>query len=386
MAVLDSTGYDARDLNEVMDDLRSAARVQFGDDINLSASSKLGGLLGVFAEAIADVEKASQSLYDAFDRSNAVGQQLDNLANIIGLERLPAVKSTALVDLGGTAGVAVPAGSVVSNTSTQRFITLDAAVVGDTGVRVEAVEYGTTDVAPAAISIIITSITGWDTVTNPTVGAQGRDRETDAELRARMADAPSVIGACTVEAIRADLQAALPSALGVLVIENITTAVDANGLPPKSFRPILYPDTLDAATIAATMWASKPAGIATDGSQSSAITDSMGFSHVMEWDWAADFYVEVNIDLSGAAVGPDYPGDSAVKDQVDATVNALGIGESVRAFQLACAVANNVAGINDIVVTYRQKGVGGYVGTPLDPGFDGKPLIEVKATDITVVT
>ena len=385
MPTLDPTGYDARDLNEVMNDLRTAARVAFGDDINLSASGKLGTILGIFAESIADIEKASQSLYDAFNRDNATGQQLDNLAAIIGLERLSPVKATALADLAGTSSTSVPSGSLVANTSGEQFTTLDSAVIPASGVRVEAVDYGTADVASAAIDTIITAITGWDSVSNPSSGSSGRAAETDAELRARMAEAPSVIGACTVEAIRADLQAALSSALGVLVVENTTMAVDANGLAPKSFRSILYPNTLDPLTIATTLWKSKPAGIATDGSESLAVTDSMGISHTMLWSWASDFYVEVIVDLTGAAVGPSYPGDAAVQDVIKASIDALGIGEAVRAFNLTCAVSNGVEGINDIVVTYRQKGGGSYIGTPLTPSFDGKPLVELLA-DVTVLS
>jgi len=385
MATLDPTGYRSRDLNDVMADLRTAARLEFGDAVNLSASSHLGGLLGVFAEAIADVEKATQALYDAFDRDNAVGVQLDNLAAIIGLERLPPARATALVDLVGTAGTAVPAGSIVANTSGEQLATLDPLTIPAVAARVEALDYGDVDVSSGAIDTIVTAITGWSGVTNPTTGAAGRGRETDAELRARMAEAPSVIGACTVEAIRADLQAALPEAFGIVVVENTTDVVDANGLAPHSFRSILYPDTLDPLTIADTLWRSKPAGIAADGAESQSINDSMGIPHVMRWAWATPFYVEVIVDLTGASVGPDYPGDAAVVEVVEDVVNALPIGGTLRAFALTCAISNNVDGINDVRTFFRQKGGGGgHLATPLTAPFGQKPLIELS-TDVTVL-
>jgi len=386
MATLDHSGYRARDLNDVMADLRTAARLEFGDAINLSASSHLGGLLGVFAEAIADVEKATQALYDAFNRDNAVGVQLDNLAAIIGLERLPPAKATALVDLGGTAGTSIPAGSIVANTSGEQFATLDSLTIPALSARIEALDYGDVDVSSGAIDTIVTAITGWSSVANPTAGAVGRGEETDAELRARMAEAPSVIGSCTVEAIRADLQAALPEAFGIVVAENTSDVVDLNGLAPHSFRAILYPNTLDPLTIADTLWSSKPAGIATDGAESQSITDSMGVPHVMRWAWAVPFYIEVIVELTGAPVGPGYPGDAAVVEVVEGVVNALSIGGTLRSFALNCAISNGVEGINDVRTIFRQKGGGGgYLSTPLTAPFGQKPLIELS-TDVAVLT
>lgn len=72
------------------------------------------------------------------------------------------------------------------------------------------------------LTLIVTPIGGWDTITNQTAGSLGRLIETDAELRIRRQNSIKLLGAGTVEAIRAQLLQNVSGVLSASVIENVT--------------------------------------------------------------------------------------------------------------------------------------------------------------------
>lgn len=77
--------------------------------------------------------------------------------------------------------------------------------------------------APANTLIeIVTPSAGWTSINNFEAGVTGRNQETDAELRLRRYQSLSVIGAATVEAIRARLLQQVAGVTSVLIFENIT--------------------------------------------------------------------------------------------------------------------------------------------------------------------
>lgn len=73
-----------------------------------------------------------------------------------------------------------------------------------------------------SLTEILTPISGWQSLTNLKAGVTGRDIETDAELRLRRLNSIRVLGAATVEAIRARLLQEVSGVTQALVFENRT--------------------------------------------------------------------------------------------------------------------------------------------------------------------
>lgn len=86
--------------------------------------------------------------------------------------------------------------------------------------------YGPIAAPAGSLTIILTPIAGWTTLTNPQAGITGRDQETDAELRLRRAFSLHILGAATVEAIRSRLLQEVPGVTSVTVLENVTLTQD----------------------------------------------------------------------------------------------------------------------------------------------------------------
>lgn len=200
-----------------------------------------------------------------------------------------------------------------------------------------------------AVDTIITPIAGVTSVSNEAVVNPGFDSETDAELRIRMEAAPEIIGVNTIDAIRSRL-AGIDDVTDVAVYENETGTVDAEGRPSHSIHAIVYPDTVLASSIASVLWGTKPAGIQTYGSESETVQDSQEFDHTVNFDYATEVSVNVELDVT---TGDDFPadGETQIQTAIAAVINATLMRDGVvRVFRLYGAI-DEIAGITDATIT-----------------------------------
>jgi uncharacterized phage protein gp47/JayE len=354
---LDSTGFTLKRQVDVLESMEDRARVVYGAGVNLDPDGVLGRFLGIMSEAIAEPWQQAQNLYDAFNAANAQGVQLDNLAGLLGLTRLPATASTVELDLSGTAATLIPAGSLVSigPTGAQWATDVDATLDGggSATVTATAVELGAITANPTAIGTIVTPLLGWADVDNPAAATPGRDLETDAQLRLRMLGSSSIIGSATVNAIRARLLE-LDDVQAAFVIDNVTDVVDGDGRPPHSVEAIVHPATVDGQSIADLLFANVAAGIQTTGQDGPLdVVDSQGITHVMRWTYADPVPVDVTVVGTKASVGYPADGDAQIEAKIRAYIQTLPPGADVLLHEVIGAVAE-VDGLITVVVTMRR--------------------------------
>jgi uncharacterized phage protein gp47/JayE len=305
--------------------LIDAEQAEINPQVNTSATSILGQLNGIFASKLNEVWDVAHSVYSSFDPDQAEGAALTQLAALTGTVRRAATKSTVTLTVNLNAGVTLPAGSIASVTgaATRRFVTLaDATNSGgspaNVSVEAEAEETGPVVGSAGTIEEIETPFSGWNTVTNAADADLGQDEETDAELRLRREQDIRRTGSGAPDAIRADVLA-VDDVAYARVFENTSDVTDGDGLPPHSIEVLVLGG--DDTEIAQAIWDSKPAGIATHGSDSDTATDSLSNTHTIEFsrpteiDIYLDFHVTINTD---ALLGSVYPGDGddQIKDAV----------------------------------------------------------------------
>ncbi|MCK5445092.1 MAG: baseplate J/gp47 family protein, partial [Rhodospirillaceae bacterium] len=185
---LDATGLTIKRLSEIREEMFALAVSLIGAQIQLGVESVSAKFIELVAIQLAEIWELTQQLYFAFDPDLAEGQQLGNLASIIGVTREPATPSTTTLDFTGTPAVAIPQGSIYRVPNGARFITSVATVIGGGGtvsVAAESLETGPIEAPADSITEQETIIFGVDTVTNPTTAELGRNVETDQELRVR---------------------------------------------------------------------------------------------------------------------------------------------------------------------------------------------------------
>lgn len=158
----------------------------------------------------------------------------------------------------------------------------------------ESVDSRFLQVAPNTITDVVTSNSSIIRVSNPLSFVNGRDLETDEELRARYELSFSNSGNTTFDNILSELLQ-LPNVTDAFIIENKEiTPVD--GLPPKSYNCVVVNG--DAVNIANKIWETKPVGVETHGSIVSTVKDIKGGTHTVKWDRPTEVYIFVEVTFS----------------------------------------------------------------------------------------
>lgn len=180
------------------------------------------------------------------------------------------------------------------------------------------------------INTIVTPILGWDSITNPLVASTGRLKETDEELRIRFRNTKLERSSNILDS----LYSALFNVSGVTevaIYENDTDIVDANGVLPHSFLPVVLGGS--SQLIAETIWDNKPLGIRSQGNTSIDVTDSQGFIHPIAFERPNPVTIYININLSVNPEDPNiFPGDGV--DQIKKAIieyasTNFGVGDDI---------------------------------------------------------
>jgi uncharacterized phage protein gp47/JayE len=342
-ALLDSNGLQIPTLAEIQSEIVEDWKSDISETLNVSETAVLGQIAGAVASQIREAYELIEAAFNARDPDQAEGFALVGLAALTGTIPRAADASyvPCTVDLdAGTYAI----GSLIAHVAgdpTKRFANASEIVsVGAplTLQRFTCEETGPVSVNTGTLTTIAESVTGWNSITNTadtsgTGGRLGSEAETDTELRARRESELTRSASTTVDAIRV----AVLDVGGVescTVLENVTDATDANGLPPHSVGAVVRGGT--AAGIAAAIWGAKAAGIATYGSTTQAHVDDQGVSHDVEYSEATEIPLYASVLLT--AVEGEYPGDDAVKAALVAEFGAMQTGKDVKIFRLVSTV------------------------------------------------
>ena len=318
MGSLTTAGYAKETAAEYLTRLRADWLAEFGAGTDVSDDSPDGVILRILSQYLAEQDEAVEAVYQSIDPDSAGGPPLDNLLSILGLTRNAATKSTIAsggVLLTGTPATVVGAGTRFSVSATGlQFEMLAPATIGGGGTittGVTAVLTGPTAAAIGALDTIDTPVAGLTSVSNTVAAVVGTNQESDEEARGRREASLSATGRSTVDSIYARL-ADLDGVTSVKVIENATDAVVA-GQDAHSIQCVVYGGT--AQEIVDTIWAAKPAGIATYGTSSGTATDAAGDTHTVEYTVPSLVTVHIRVTVT---TDSDYPtdGDDQVKERI----------------------------------------------------------------------
>ena len=220
-------------------------------------------------------------------------------------------------------------------------------VLPNIDVDVEAVNAGDIIAPAGTLTVIENPITGILSVTNAADIDNGKEVETDAELRIRRLQTLATAGAATVDAITARLLE-IDEVTAARTFENDSDDVNAFGRPSKSFECVVEGGL--EAEIADAIWQVKPAGITTFGDLSEVIQDSQGFDHTINFSRPTPIPIYIDISM---ATNDDYPvgGDAALKEELVAYAQAeFSIGDTIKTFKLYSPLEDNI-GVIDATIT-----------------------------------
>jgi uncharacterized phage protein gp47/JayE len=248
---------------------------------------------------------------------------------------------------------------------------------------VTAVNAGAVLVLAETLTTIVTPVAGWDSVTNIKAGIEGRDIETDAELRIRIEGAR--LGAGTVEAIKSRIQDEVDGVTRAIVIENRTDDV-VDGQPAHSIHVIVQGGADQ--DIADKIWEVKPAGIATYGSETETVEDSEGNSQTIYFSRPTSKYgwVKVVYTLTPEETFP-AGGIAAIKQSLLDFGNTFEIGQDMYLQRWYGPVFDATTGIASAVITHDTTPTAGgpptYVGTDEPIAVDELAVFDLARMDVS---
>lgn len=296
---VDSAGLHIPTYNDILEDMIAAMKQIYGDDIYLENDSADYQLLSIFALKQSDCLQALAYAYNARSPHTAIGTALDAVVKLNGITRKAASHSTCDVTLTGTAFTQITNGAVQDKAGIIWDLP-SSVVIGSDGTLITTAtcrETGAVSALVGDLDTIYTPTYGWTAVTNHAAAIQGRDVETDAELRQRQSVSTSNPSQTMLAGTKGAI-AALPNVSRFAVYENDTNSSSVTednpyGLPPHSITCVVEGGTDQ--DIAEAIYTHKGIGCYTNGTVPVQFTDQNEYVNTIRF--SRPTYKDVYVDL-----------------------------------------------------------------------------------------
>lgn len=379
------TGVGVEDTEVIRERIRTEWKTAFQDggdpnELNTDPETPAGQIIDGQAALVAEKDSELLRMANGFNPKTATGTFQDSLGAIYFLNRHVAEPTYVTCECRGLQGTAIPAGAVVQDVNGYNFSSTESATIpaeGVVSVVFACTQTGPVEVAQDTVTKIITVIPGWDSVNNPTAGATGRIRETQAEFEQRRYEsvaknshglAESVGGsvgdltgviACRIEQNRGDDEIHL---LGVTI-------------PPHSVYLSVYGGETE--DIGNTIHNKLDAGCGTAGNTSVVVTDpTNGSRHTYYYTTASPQNLFINVTTAKDAVYDEAAVSAAIFSNFNGKNGSYSrpkMGDSVfasRFYQTAIE-----AGLNDLVKIEVGRTDGAYAQS-VSFNLDEMPVLD----------
>jgi len=367
---LTDQGFVAPRSIDLVEQIRDEYEARTGLSIDWANDVFLGILTDVVGEVMGRQSEMLQAIADSRDPDNATGHQLDTLAGIVGVTRIPAEFSAVDLTLGGDEGTFIEADSEVEHPNGSLWYTQEDVEINSGGtvdVLARPDETGAIVAEASSDWIINTPVEGWDSVISTEDATPGRDQESDADLRFRRQQSLQILAGGSVSAIRANI-VPLDGVQAAIVVDNDTSdpaVVEGLTLPGKSFAVVIYPalTSEQSEALAEEIYRRAPAGIESVGDEDAAVTGADGFEKTVRWFVADEIDVDVVVEYTG---GSDLKEE--IEDAIEDYFAGLLVGERVRVLAIL-GILDRIDGVISASVTLN--------GSPVD--------VQPEITEIAVL-
>lgn len=307
------TGFDVTEIDDLREQIASEWQKAFKEKdrplLNTDPETPQGQIID---SQVATVnQKDSEVLYLAqqFDPRTAEGRFQNALAEIYFIKRKPAINSYAMCTINGRAGTQIDAGALIESEIDGTQWSLDQNVTIPASETITAkftcLTNGAISASSGTLTKIITTVTGWDTVTNATA-IVGSLEESQSAFEQRRKDSVSLNARSTVNAVYANV-AQCDEVIAVYVTDNKTNVyktIDGYTLTPHSiFVSVIGGENAD---IAKAIYNNLSAGCDYNGNTNVDITNEYsGAVETVKFYRPAQFNIYVKVQIQNNASLPD---------------------------------------------------------------------------------
>lgn len=215
-------GYKVPTTQQINEGVWSILAEAMGVNISRVQGTPQYQLATSFTAIIRDAYDKQVALANQFDPRYADGIYQDALGEIYFTERKRATSSTCMVTFTGLVGATIPANFSVQDTSGRIWNTTGVSIIQSAGsvtATVQCSEQGAISAAPNTLTIIVSAISGVDSVTNNASAITGYNEESRSNFEVRRQESVASNAKMTDNATRGAV-ASLENVLDVYVYSN----------------------------------------------------------------------------------------------------------------------------------------------------------------------
>lgn len=184
---IDALGIFIPDTSQNQAEVEAEYKAALGADLNVAPETPEGILITAEVTSRTAITTNNAQLANQINPNIAGGVFLDAIMALTGVKRDSAEPSTFSVppDLTGVPGTPIPAGTIAENANGDKFESLaPVTLVGGVGsVAFASVETGAIACGIADLTVIVTSVIGWETITNTVAATLGTETQSDISAR-----------------------------------------------------------------------------------------------------------------------------------------------------------------------------------------------------------
>lgn len=337
-----STGTIVPDTSSLLSDVQGEYKAVFGDDLVVTPDTPQGVMITAETLARNDVLANNAQLANQINPNLAGGVYLDALLALTGMQRTAARRSTVTATLTGEADTVIPAGSQAKTAAGDIFETISTVVIGSGGsvsAQFQSAEYGAIPCASGALTMIVSGILGWETVTNPSAAIPGAAEQSDKSARALRRNTLAFQGLALPEAITSALYA-VDGVKSLTFRENTgDTTATIDGVSMVEHSIFVCVDGGTDANIAAALLENKSSGSNWNGSTTVSVVEPVsGQTYNVKFQRPAVISIAMQVTIKrGTATAVK----AAIMDYVQGNLDGEDgfiVGASVSPFEIAGAI------------------------------------------------
>jgi len=160
----------------------------FGGGVNPALETPQGQIASSQSAVIADKNAEVALIVNQMDPLYASGRFQDALGRLYFLSRKPALSTVVQCQLVGVVGAIIPAGTLAQDTSGNTYVLSGSVTIGSGGTvtgEFQNIETGPIACPAGTLVKVYQSVSGWDSITNPTDGLIGSVVESRADFEIR---------------------------------------------------------------------------------------------------------------------------------------------------------------------------------------------------------
>lgn len=377
---ISSTGVIIPDTSTLLGNVTATYTSTFGSDLVVTPNSPAGVFINAEVVAEAALVQNNAAVANQINPNLAAGTFLDAVLALTGAQRSPATQTYVTgVSLTGVSGTVVPAGTLAATAAGDQFASVSTVTIsagGTATVDFTSVAYGPIPCATNALTTVVSSVLGWETVTNSAAGVLGTATQSDVQARAYRTNTLGYQGVALPVAITSALYN-VPGVSSVWFQENVAaTTQTINGISMVAHSIYAVVNGGSNLAVAAALLENKSSGAAWNGGTSvNVVEPASGQTYAVSFDYATPVSISIKVvspngdttNITNAILAyvagtvPDFP---------LVTGSAWGIGGEVSAFEIAAAISRQYPQylITNVQISLTSSIV--YATTPIQLGVN----------------